>query len=1109
MEIKSTESKSERIESEKFFTNSAGNSLLKKFNDIFDNPPEIKVFHCVSGYFSGNGYHRLREKLSNLSEVKILVGIGTVGKIARHYAEKKQKLTPSLLKQDLNNEVEKIMVGDVNTGDYNAKAEQSVFGYRDDSRDKKIEIHIHNSKKLHAKIYIFLPKGYHKDKDAYKRLSGSVITGSSNFTDSGLGANDEQHKNNHEFNVLLTEPDEVMFAEEEFQELWADSCELLPETIEKAIAQTYLKDNGKGIEPYHLFLKFLYEYFKERIDYDADSIGDLPHGVIKLRYQMDAVNEAYKMLMDFDGCFLADVVGFGKTYVAALIANKLAIENGKDKTRILVVYPLAVEEDWKDVFTAFRLDGITKFISRDSLHKILDKDKDYYAKEKYSIIIVDESHGFRNNNNNRYGYLQQITKSPITDCGKIITRKKVILLSATPFNNSPEELLNQILLFTDEHNSSLPIKNLGNYFKTKNKTYDGLKNNQDDDELKKLMGDIRRDIIQPITVRRVRKDLKNHKMYQEDLIKQEINFPEFDHPQTFEYQMDAELITLFNDTVNAICDELNYTRYRMITVLTDQVLAKYYRNINLNSTAGNLATLMKTRMIKSLESSFTAFKSTLGRLQSATTGMLEMIDRGTVYFVSNSKLQDWLDNELTYEEMEESTDDDKKFSVKNDFDSGRLADAKTQLENDKEILDALLKRWQKIDRDPKLEKFLAELPAIIKPPKNSKHQNSEGKLVIFSESKVTTQYLSDELEKLPEYKGKILNICADNRKNLFETIRENFDANYKKEQQKNDFSILISTEVLAEGVNLHRANCVLNYDIPWNSIKLIQRIGRVNRIGSKADKIFTYAFYPSEQGDAKIDLKKITHLKLQSSHYMYGSDSQVLSSKEVLIDVVLHSPQSETEDGRLKYLQIIRDLRNDEKRKPLFDEIVRLSIRSRSVRKREHHDISTAVFLRANEKCEFFVCKKDKEEISSVDFVEFAKILECEPTTPLIPQLPDFHYDDVNRATTEFEKVEVKQAQQNNAEIVDEQIQRLVIALGSKRNIDNKNDVDKIIALLKKGTYSKLPKEATKAVGSKIDFNGEIRKLAKKYNAPETPTDETKVISEIVKPQIILSESFV
>ena len=177
----------------------------------------------------------------------------------------------------------------------------------------------------------------------------------------------------------------------------------------------------------------------------------------------------------------------------------------------------------------------------------------------------------------------------------------------------------------------------------------------------------------------------------------------------------------------------------------------------------------------------------------------------------------------------------------------------------------------KDEDDSKFTKF----NELLKHKLFKSERNPEQKLVVFSESVDTVEYLARRINR-----KDVLVISADNRSKQFKTIRENFDANYKT--KLNDYNIILTTDVLAEGVNLHRANVIVNYDTPWNSTRLMQRIGRVHRLGSSSQHIYNYVFYPSREGNRDINLNQIALSKIQTFHSTFGEDNQIYSQEEIL-----------------------------------------------------------------------------------------------------------------------------------------------------------------------------------------------------------------------------------
>ena len=232
-------------------------------------------------------------------------------------------------------------------------------------------------------------------------LSAAAITGSSNLSGNGLGTS---HETQYEFNVCLRDNEDVKFAKDEFELLWAEAegCPITAADVKTgSINGTYLSGD---VTPYELYIKMLMEFFSDRVlATDAQDAFDMPDGYTRYEYQSDAVIEGYRKLLKYDGFFLADVVGLGKTVIATMIAKQFCIDNGYENTKILVVYPPAVEQNWKLTFKDFGIDCYTKFISNGSLKKVLDEGNyDYWNADEYDLVLVDEAHKFRTHTNTAF-----------------------------------------------------------------------------------------------------------------------------------------------------------------------------------------------------------------------------------------------------------------------------------------------------------------------------------------------------------------------------------------------------------------------------------------------------------------------------------------------------------------------------------------------------------------------------------------------------------------------------------------------------------------------------------------------------------------------------------
>lgn len=978
----------------KFFTNRNNNSLIDKFKGIFEFQ-NIHYFDALVGYFRASGYFKLRPFLDNVSEIRILVGINADELIAN--AKRKGQLyleNPESTKEEYLNFVSK----DIEKASYDAITEKSIVQFIDDIISGKVKVRAYGQKNLHSKIYIFKPKPFNQ------HTTGSVITGSSNLTDAGLGTYDNS---NYEFNVLLNDFCDVQFATEEFEELWEDSSELIPADIQRLKEKTYLAD--ENLKPYDLFLKMLIEYFGDSVIRDKVGNLTLPDGYTNLQYQADAVVEGFHKLMKHNGFILADVVGLGKTIIATRIIKKYIEKNGYN-TKVLIVYPNALEVNWKTTIKDFGIANYVHFISNGSLHKIIEGNHINYLKpEDYDLIIVDEAHKFRTSSTHMYGLLELICKTPRATVGNDIDRKKkVMLITATPLNNKPEDIANQVYLFQDSRKSTLEgVPNLQSFFADKIEMYKKLYLIKDHHQLvakvKEIYEPIREKIFTELVIRRTRADIKKIPRYYEDIVAQGMTFPNVIGPNKIEYQFNDYQEKVFFETVSAIIDSLGYFRYRAIEFI-DPKHADLYDNATLISQ--QLSMIMKTQLVKRLESSFQAFKKSIYRFYISNQRMIDMFEKDQVFIAPdidiNKFLDDGKDEQLIekIEELSKESPNNQIFKAK-DF-SPELLEG---LRKDQEILEDLYHKWENIGDDPKTKKFLSEIDKTFFNTKNV-----EKKLVIFSESKETVEYLAEKLHEAG--RTDVLAISASNSKQRFATIRKNFDANYP-DKHENNFNIIITTEVLAEGINLHRSNVLLNYDIPWNATKLMQRIGRVNRIGTKASEIFIYNFYPTAQSNDLIKLNEKALKKLQGFHSAFSEDSKIYSEEEQLIEGTLGNLQPQEEvDERLQYLELVRDLFENNFKE--YKRIKNLPLKSRvgrlaTVKEKESKEIigqslenAVLCYLRNKIKEGFYVA--NNKNCVEITFYQAVKLFEATKKEKPTKVLED-HFGAVSNALEQFKKV--------------------------------------------------------------------------------------------------------
>jgi superfamily II DNA or RNA helicase/HKD family nuclease len=1074
--------------SSKFFTNENENTLLNKIKGVFEHK-NIHFFDALVGYFRASGYFRVRPFIEKAAEIRVLVGINIDEMI--YDANNKGLLFTGNEEKSVDTYIENLKK-DIQSSKYDKTIEDGMLQFIRDLIEKKVQIRVYPKQNLHAKIYIF------REKEKHPHGYGSVITGSSNLTDSGL-------QYNFEFNVELRDDADIDFAAETFEQLWEQSIEIGKEFVEKLKTETYLNDTFTPFEIYH---KFLIEYFGKSVEYDPNSLRDLPKEYKKLSYQADAVSDGYAKLEKHNGFFLSDVVGLGKTVVAAQIAKNFFYHNGFPDylSKTLVICPPALYDNWYETFEKFGINDY-KIYTNGSLHKIRDA-------RKYDLVVVDEAHKFRNDSAEMYNALQKICKTP-TRRGM---QKKIMLVSATPLNNRPEDIANQVYLFQDKKDSTLEISNLQHFFAAKIKKYKELKKETDvrkmAEGVKKLYEDIRTMIVEPLTVRRTRTDLLKNEEYAKDLREQGIEFPKVVPPEKILYQLDSELETLYDTTIKILRDELTYYRYQAIKFLVPEKKRKY-KNAELASL--QLKHLMKTLLVKRLDSSFYAFRQSLERFALATANMVKMFDDNRIFIAPNVDVNKFIEEDREEELLQvlidlQDTDPAIEICTTDDFEK----DFVDGLKKDFDILQNLANKWENVNTDPKLDLF----KDYLKNELLSSKINKEGKLVVFSESQETTDYLSKELKQAGF--DKILVCSSKNRKDKFPFIRENFDANIKNEEQKNDYNIVISTEVLAEGVNMHRANVIVNYDTPWNSTRLMQRIGRVNRIGSTAKEIHIFNFFPTAKVENDIELKKRAILKLQAFHSALGEDSQIYSDEEIVESFGLfdHAAQEE-KDEKLKILLELRKFR--EENPELFKQIKNMTLRARTGRENPKLHDTTIAFIRS-EKRNSFLLVKEKEEPQELTFLQAEEIYRANKEEKSIA-LIDNHHTQVEKAITLFKQQLETEKQAERTVIIsqspaEKQALNYLEAIINLRLADSQEQELLLLAkeAINLGKFQKLAKEISALYKSlkKVSMPPAkqleaVIKIAENYPLQESEEkQEMKKASKNEKfvPEIIISESF-
>ncbi len=923
-----------------FITNESGQNLLERFKVLIK---DTEFFDVLVGYFYTSGFHALYHSLEKTNKIRILIGIST-NRQTLNLIEQVRQPELRFSHAETKEQFSDLLVGEMENAEDSAKVEEGVAKFLAWLKSGKLKIKAYPTENIHAKLYIM-------SFDEGDRDVGRVITGSSNFTQSGL-------VNNLEFNVELKTRSDYDFAKQKFEYLWENAVDVQDKYIETIEKNTWLNNT---ITPCDLYLKFLYEYFKDELLQTDEVISkDVPTGFKRLEYQEQAVLNAKKILEEYGGVFISDVVGLGKTYVSAMLANQL------DGRTLVLAPPVLLDPanpgSWPNVFSDFNLRADCESLGK--LDQLLAR-KDT---GKYKNVFIDEAHRFRTETNVTYEKLAQICRG-----------KRVALITATPLNNAPKDILSQIKLFQNAKKSTVPnVPDLESFFGDLDRKIKKLDRQSNRIEYMRTIKDnaltIREKVLKYLMVRRTRKEIETH--FADDLHERGFRFPEVADPKPIFYQLNEKENKIFNETVALIAQQLKYARYMPMI---------YYEGVEQPGQLGiqsqkNLSGFMKILLIKRLESSFHAFRNTVDRFVSNHELFFEALVRGKVY-VSKDNIG------KIFELMDKGDDEAIRELVDSngakEYPAGDFSDElQEDLARDLKILEKIQGLWRGVKRDPKLLSFVDLLSTRSVLKKN--------KLIVFTESQETADYLAECLED--EFPGEVIAFTGASNASTRKSVIENFDARFSKDE----YRILIATEVLSEGVNLHRSNVVINYDIPWNPTRLMQRVGRINRVDTQFKKIYSFNFFPTEQSNDQIKLEEAAEAKIQAFIALLGADARLLTKGEdieshELFNRLVSKDIMTGEDGEeiseLKYLQVIRDIRD--KAPDLFEKVKRLPKKARTARKQADRENQLLTYFRQGKLQKFFLAGQG--EAKEIDFMSAARRLEADANVPRENLPPDFY----------------------------------------------------------------------------------------------------------------------
>ena len=672
----------------------------------------------------------------------------------------------------------------------------------------------------------------------------------------------------------------------------------------------------------------------------------------------------------------------------------------------------------------------------------------------------------------------------------------MILISATPINNYTSDIENQIYLFQPKHNSNIVgVKNLEGFFASLKGRLKGL-NKNDPAYMKQIRvnsEEIRDKLLRHIMIRRTRSEIAQY--YHDDLEKQGLTFPKLGSPEQIIYEFDDVIDNIFNETISAIRN-FTYARYKPLVYLRDQ---KMYATML--TAQQNMGGFMRGILVKRLESSFYAFRMTLGRFIESYERFINMMNtHGEVWISKKVDVYDLIDNGETDKLLRMVEEDQGLHFTKDQFKTSFIID----LSKDLTTLRYLKTLWDSITIDPKLETFCRELDTNNKLLGNKK--------IIFTESRETAEYLEKNLKEI--YGKRVVAFSGQSSAILKSQIEDSFNPKYA-DRENDRFDVLITTDVLAEGINLHRSNALINYDLPWNPTRIMQRVGRINRVGTEHEQIYVFNFFPTKQSNQQMPLKDRILEKLQAFHdtlgedYKYLSDEEVVSPQKLFED--LNADLNGNEKGNnpeLEYLQVIRKIRDEDH--TLFEKIKKLPRKSKTGRySAKVKPDATITFIRKGAEKDFFITGGDTQQIS---FIEAIRYMECEPDEEKINVGKTFYrqYEanntafDVSQFQDQVEEVTKAPLRGNDAQVV-----KVLRAVQMEPTLTDDQE-EKIVRLINAYENGNIPQNISKNIIKSLK-NSDDRISAYYASINEVPDEylyERKdvVLSNKSEKQVVLSE---
>ena len=825
--------------------NQNGNTLAQALCDTLDSgttddglgvlgnsPDEARI---ATAFFNPTGFAKIADHLQPLEVVRLLLGTDPAMGITdehRGLGESKDMFEHRRMQTGLRR-MKTALCKERDRLPFTRSNSNALRKLVATLRAANMEVRHYTKAFLHAKAYIFNQMG-NSDSN-----SEEIIVGSSNLTNAGLTSN-------LELNLQLHDQPVGQQAKQWFDDLWDEA--------EPYDLDIMFEEALQPRTPWEIFIRVLWQLYGDEVEADAHSDKNLP----LTSFQKHGVARALRLIRSTGGAIVADEVGLGKTFIAGEV---LQIYHER-RQRALLICPAALRDStWKKFLSRFQLyvecvsfEQLANDIQlRDRQRPNANQARLERSLDEYQLVVVDEAHNYRNPDApTRAGALRHLLFGQ---------RRDLLLLTATPVNNSLWDLYHLIRFFVrqDAYFANQGILSIRKLFERAMRT-----------DPSNLSPDVLYPIIDATTIKRTRQFVNKH--YAEDNIigsdgkPQPIVFPK-PRAISVRYKLDDLLPGFFDQLEQALdpdsTETIVFARYTPHAYLRTQIDDDADEGAHSRALIG----LLRSGLLKRFESSVFAFCRTVEKMVREHNTFLDALDSG--YVVMTAFMRELsADDDAVFEEVLAGTEHSVDASL---YDVNRL---RNTVERDRDRLDALATETRKIamEDDPKLKALANELTKIAQQAKRDASDSSDEaqkrKVLVFSFFEDTAHWIQDFLcieinrnSRLTDYRNRMVAVSGSG--DLSEVSRQRAVQGFapismeaSNTEDSDLYDLLISTDVLAEGVNLQQCRHIINFDMPWNPMRLVQRHGRIDRIGSPHNRVFLRTIFPVDRLDRLLNLEQ-------------------------------------------------------------------------------------------------------------------------------------------------------------------------------------------------------------------------------------------------------------